>query len=378
MADVLLVFSITCFAVGLTFSALITYRDFRALRERQRFISVPWQIALVTFDLVQDGLLLCCLGLTIFMMKSHRLNWAEPIASSAVQFMSATNNSDVIHTLVYKVVMLVAIAASSLLSGIIAWRRRCLHRSSGANPNRDVICFFTAMAVSSALTTLFTLACAVTFFLSGRTESEVGYRLRFTIFTVCAGVQTLAIYYSTAALATLACASPTSSFSPQHHGRDEHNRGYYHEGDSFRELSPYLPDVFPNPSLEQIRETQERAHGTLPNTPLPAHLSKEGITNFKLVAFNELFEVAFFFELVQNITNNVDGYDLGEGRDEILEDLTIILAVEYNFPVSDYKSAVALAATFTDVVLGALQDVNDIFAQNAENGLVQIITVGIL
>ncbi|KAL5403980.1 hypothetical protein PMIN04_012703 [Paraphaeosphaeria minitans] len=127
-----------------------------------------------------------------------------------------------------------------------------------------------------------------------------------------------------------------------------------------------------------IRETQERAHGTLPNTPLPAHLSKEGITNFKLVAFNELFEVAFFFELVQNITNNVDGYDLGEGRDEILEDLTIILAVEYNFPVSDYKSAVALAATFTDVVLGALQDVNDIFAQNAENGLVQIITVGIL
>ncbi|KAF9729985.1 late sexual development protein [Paraphaeosphaeria minitans] len=218
MADVLLVFSITCFAVGLTFSALITYRDFRALRERQRFISVPWQIALVTFDLVQDGLLLCCLGLTIFMMKSHRLNWAEPIASSAVQFMSATN----------------------------------------------------------------------------------------------------------------------------------------------------------------IRETQERAHGTLPNTPLPAHLSKEGITNFKLVAFNELFEVAFFFELVQNITNNVDGYDLGEGRDEILEDLTIILAVEYNFPVSDYKSAVALAATFTDVVLGALQDVNDIFAQNAENGLVQIITVGIL
>ncbi|KAL5403979.1 hypothetical protein PMIN04_012702 [Paraphaeosphaeria minitans] len=91
MADVLLVFSITCFAVGLTFSAMITYRDFRALRERQRFISVPWQIALVTFDLVQDGLLLCCLGLTIFMMKSHRLNWAEPIASSAVQSMSATN-----------------------------------------------------------------------------------------------------------------------------------------------------------------------------------------------------------------------------------------------------------------------------------------------
>ncbi|KAL5398175.1 hypothetical protein PMIN03_012805 [Paraphaeosphaeria minitans] len=116
-----------------------------------------------------------------------------------------------------------------------------------------------------------------------------------------------------------------------------------------------------------------------------------------LIAFNELFEVAFFFELVQNITNNVVGYDLGEGREEILEDLTVILAVEelhalganailqangvdpiepcrYNFPVSDYKSAIALAATFTDVVLGALQDVNDIFAQNAENGPVRLIS----
>ncbi|KAK7177651.1 late sexual development protein [Paraphaeosphaeria sporulosa] len=207
-----------------------------------------------------------------------------------------------------------------------------------------------------------------------------------------------AIYYGTAALATLAWASPTGSLSPQHHGRDEHNGGgYHHEGDSFKDLSPYLPDGFPSPSLEQINEIQERAHGTLPNTPLPSHLSKDGITNFKLIAFNELFEVAFFFELVQNITNNVDGYELDEGREEILDDLTVILAVEelhalganailqangvdpikpcrYNFPVSDYKSAIALAATFTDVVLGALQDVNDIFAQNAENGPVRLIS----
>jgi hypothetical protein len=35
---------------------------------------------------------------------------------------------------------------------------------------------------------------------------------------------------------------------------------------------------------------------------------------------------------------------------------------EYTFPVSDFKSAIALAATFTDVVLGTLQDVVERFA----------------
>lgn len=35
---------------------------------------------------------------------------------------------------------------------------------------------------------------------------------------------------------------------------------------------------------------------------------------------------------------------------------------EYHFPVSDFKSAIALAATFTDLVLGTLQDVVERFA----------------
>ncbi|KAL5372023.1 hypothetical protein DPSP01_013816 [Paraphaeosphaeria sporulosa] len=124
MADVLLVFSITCFAVGLMFSALITYRDFRALRERQRFISVPWQITLVAFDLVQDGFLLCCLGLTIFMMKSHRLNWAEPIVLSAVQSMSATNLSRLLQPLpVHYLVKLLAYATlvASIMINAVAY-----------------------------------------------------------------------------------------------------------------------------------------------------------------------------------------------------------------------------------------------------------------
>ncbi|OAG01935.1 uncharacterized protein CC84DRAFT_1189320 [Paraphaeosphaeria sporulosa] len=158
-----------------------------------------------------------------------------------------------------------------------------------------------------------------------------------------------------------------------------------------------LPDGFPNPSPDQIKNIQDRAHGTLPNMPLPTGLSEDGITNFKLIAFNELFEVAFFYELVQNITNEVEGYKFGADKDQVLQNLNVILAVEelhalganailqankqdpiqpcrYNFPVSDFESAIGLAATFTDVVLGTLQDVNDIFAQNTENGPVRLIS----
>lgn len=207
-----------------------------------------------------------------------------------------------------------------------------------------------------------------------------------------------AIYYGTAALSVLACASPTGSLVPQNNGGGSKSRkGHSREEYNARNISPHLPDGWPIPSLSQINEIQERAHGTLPNTPLPTHLSQDSIASFKLIAFNELFEVAFFFDLVQNITNGVEGYELGERRDEILEDLNVILAVEelhalganailtangvkpiepcrYTFPVDDYESAIALAATFTDVVLGALQDVNDIFAQNAESGPVRLIS----
>lgn len=158
-----------------------------------------------------------------------------------------------------------------------------------------------------------------------------------------------------------------------------------------------LHDGFPNPSSSQFQDIQSRAHGTLPNTPLPTGLSDEGITNFKLIAFNELFEVAFFSELVHNITTNVKGYTFGDDKDQVLQNLNVVLAVEelhalganailqtnkqdpirpckYNFPVSDFASAIDLAATITDVVLGTLQDVNDIFAQNTENGPVRLIS----
>jgi hypothetical protein len=42
---------------------------------------------------------------------------------------------------------------------------------------------------------------------------------------------------------------------------------------------------------------------------------------------------------------------------------------KYVFPVTNYTQAISLAATFTDVVLGTLQDVVEIFAINGDHGL---------
>jgi hypothetical protein len=171
---------------------------------------------------------------------------------------------------------------------------------------------------------------------------------------------------------------------------------------SKREFSPdnvYFPleNGFPNPSEAQTYQIQIEAHGTLPNGPPPPQLSPEGITNLKLIALNELFEVAYFTELVYNLTNKVAGYDLGYGHEYVLDSLHAIVAQEqlhllnangalkrfdqepiqpckYSFPVTDFQSAIGLAGTFTDLVIGTLQDVNQVFAENGDAGLVRAVS----
>lgn len=95
-----------------------------------------------------------------------------------------------------------------------------------------------------------------------------------------------------------------------------------------------LPDGMPSPSLKQLAKIEQNARGTLPNAPPPPSISHKGITNLKLIAFNELFEVAYFNELLRNITNNVPGYTFSDehDRDFVIEAFTAILAV------SDYSS----------------------------------------
>jgi hypothetical protein len=72
-------------------------------------------------------------------------------------------------------------------------------------------------------------------------------------------------------------------------------------------------DGFPNPSDQQLLSIEQEAGGLLSNAPPPPKLSEDGIANFQLIAFNEQFEVAFFSSLIDNITNNVDGYQSAPG-----------------------------------------------------------------
>lgn len=162
-----------------------------------------------------------------------------------------------------------------------------------------------------------------------------------------------------------------------------------------------LPNGFPNPSPAALSTIQQQAGGTLPNTGLPTNLSADAILNLQVIAVNEIFEVAYFSSLLDNITKGVDGYtDFGAfDKSYVVESIQAIRAQEelhaiganailasagaqtigacnYMFPVSDFKSAIALAATFTDVVLGALQNVQQTFALDggqAASGLVNLV-----
>ncbi|RJE22891.1 sexual development protein [Aspergillus sclerotialis] len=160
-----------------------------------------------------------------------------------------------------------------------------------------------------------------------------------------------------------------------------------------------LPDGMPNPNKDESKRIELKSQGTLPNGPPPPKVSKEGIVTLQLIAFNELFEIAFFSELLTNVTNKVPGFDIpnaGE-RDFVLKSLTAILAQEelhalsvnnvlkhakarpvqpckYTFPVSNYTEAISLAATFTDLVLGTLQDAVERFALGSDSSLARLIT----
>ncbi|KAF2430137.1 late sexual development protein [Tothia fuscella] len=148
------------------------------------------------------------------------------------------------------------------------------------------------------------------------------------------------------------------------------------------------------PNNQQLQKIEELAHGTLPNgpPPPPGAISAEGITNLQLVEFNENFEVAFFSSLLFNVTTNVSGFEISDSkqRDFVIEVLTAVLAQEelhainaeqglqsqnqqpilpckYVFPTTTFDDAIVLAATFTDLVLGTLQDVIEVFADNNDN-----------
>lgn len=74
-----------------------------------------------------------------------------------------------------------------------------------------------------------------------------------------------------------------------------------------------LTNGFPNVAMgsSQLMDIQKQAHGTLPNTPLPSSMSDDSAATWQVIAFNEIWETAFFTSLLTNITDGT--YDVGSG-----------------------------------------------------------------
>ncbi|SPJ74908.1 uncharacterized protein FTOL_04639 [Fusarium torulosum] len=157
-------------------------------------------------------------------------------------------------------------------------------------------------------------------------------------------------------------------------------------------------DGFPSPNNDQLQKIAMQAGGKLPGAALPTSLGDGSTTAFQLIAFNELFETAYFNSLLHNVTNSVEGYGVDKDkREEAEKIIKTVLAQEeqhalgalailksagkfapspckYQFPVNSLKDAVQLAETFTAVVLGALQGANEIFASEGAPAIVRLVS----
>jgi hypothetical protein len=160
-------------------------------------------------------------------------------------------------------------------------------------------------------------------------------------------------------------------------------------------LSNGFPDI--QSGSQALNAIEDQAHGLLPNGPPPATPpAADDLTSLRLIAFNELWEVAFFTELLANITNNVVGYQFQDAsqKQTLVDAITAIQAQEelhtlnangalahfnagpiqacqYIAGVDNLQDAIGLASTFTDVVLGTLGDVQTHFGQNGDAGLIR-------
>jgi hypothetical protein len=86
-----------------------------------------------------------------------------------------------------------------------------------------------------------------------------------------------------------------------------------------------ISNLFPDQRLESI---EKFARGTLPNIEIPK-VSSESIKSLQLLAFAELFEIAFFTDLLSNVTSGIKGFQIKDplNRAIMVESLIAILAV---------------------------------------------------
>jgi hypothetical protein len=87
-----------------------------------------------------------------------------------------------------------------------------------------------------------------------------------------------------------------------------------------------LANGFPQLNSTAMQQVYKLAGGTLPNGALPSSLKAGGIQALQLIAANELFEVAYFTDLLQNVTDKVPGYQV-EDYDYVVATITAVRAV---------------------------------------------------
>lgn len=87
-----------------------------------------------------------------------------------------------------------------------------------------------------------------------------------------------------------------------------------------------LANGFPDLNATAMAQVYKLAGGTLPNGALPSSLKPNGVQALQLIAANEIFEVAYFSELLANVTNNVPGYEV-EDKVYVVKALTAVVNV---------------------------------------------------
>jgi hypothetical protein len=89
-----------------------------------------------------------------------------------------------------------------------------------------------------------------------------------------------------------------------------------------------LSNGFPFPNESALENLFTVAGGNFTNAPLAPKFDNDSLTSWKLQAFNEFFEVAFFTQLINNITERKLGFELDqEIEGNVLASLTAIQAV---------------------------------------------------
>ncbi len=193
-----------------------------------------------------------------------------------------------------------------------------------------------------------------------------------------------------------------------------------------RAVAPLMDTPTPSPS--QLAGINQRADGTLPNEGAPPSLSDATVPLIQAIALVEEFEVALFSSILQNVTNGVPGFTQFPllSKSAIINILDNIVAVsetpisppspptntlgtrkkqehrlilnskrssipsmlatslelsklaplpcQYTFPSKTFMEALDVAAIWTDVGLGALQDVLESVGSNGDDVLLRGLT----